>query len=335
MGKQIGIDLGTSNTLVYLKGRGLVLREPTVVSVEEMTGHVTAVGREAKRMLGKTPGGVSAVCPMKDGVIAEYDATVEILVCFFEKTCGRMLFSRPKVAATLPYGVTEVERRAMRDVMRDAGAQSVALIDKPMAAALGADLPVSAARGCMIVDIGGGTTEIAVISMDGIVLSSSIRVAGNSLDEAICEYVRKRHSVLIGEATAEQLKKAAGSLHPTTDRGVMEVRGRNLVSGLPATLAIGPAELREAMAEPLVKIIDKIRSTLESTPPELAADVYDSGIMLCGGTAMMPGIDLLIQSQTGIRTMIAKKPMDCVVMGIGKMLESGTCPGGPLLFRTR
>ena len=300
--KSIGIDLGTANTLVYLRGRGIVLREPSVVAVEAKSRKVVAVGSEAKMMLGKTPGSITAVRPLKNGVIAEFDVTAAMLRFYFKKVSGSTIFSRPKVMICIPYGVTEVEKRAVEDVTLEAGAQSVALIEEPMAAAVGSGLRIEDARGSMIVDIGGGTTEVAVLSLGGIVMSNSMRVAGDELDSAIVAYIKRKYNVLIGETTAEILKKRIGSVHPDTDRGEMEVRGRNLLSGLPAIVTINSAEIREAMSDEVQHIVEAIRSTLENTPPELASDIYDTGIMLSGGGAMLNGLDLLISRVTGIRT---------------------------------
>lgn len=269
--KSIGIDLGTANTLVYLRGRGIVLREPSVVAVEAKSRKVVAVGSEAKMMLGKTPGSITAVRPLKNGVIAEFDVTAAMLRIYFKKVSGSTIFSRPKVMICIPYGVTEVEKRAVEDVTLEAGAQSVALIEEPMAAAVGSGLRIEDARGSMIVDIGGGTTEVAVLSLGGIVMSNSMRVAGDELDSAIVAYIKRKYNILIGETTAEILKKRIGSVHPDTDRGEMEVRGRNLLSGLPAIVTINSAEIREAMSDEVQHIVEAIRSTLENTPPELAS----------------------------------------------------------------
>ncbi|MBP3367863.1 MAG: rod shape-determining protein [Clostridia bacterium] len=333
--KSIGIDLGTANTLVYVKGRGIVLREPSVVAVEAKSRKVVAVGSEAKLMLGKTPGSILAMRPLKDGVIAEFDVTAQMLHHYFKKVSGNTIFSRPKVIICIPYGVTEVERRAVEDVTLEAGAQSVALIEEPIAAAFGSGLRVDDARGSMIVDIGGGTTEVAVLSLGGIVMSSSLRIAGDELDEAIVAYIKRKYNVLIGETTAELLKKRIGSIHPATDHGAMEIRGRNLLSGLPAIVTITSAEIREAMSDEIAHIVECIRSTLENTPPELASDIYDTGIMLSGGGALLSGLDLLISRVTGIRTVVAKNPIDSVAVGIGRVIESGSDINGLVNYRTR
>ncbi len=333
--KSIGIDLGTANTLVYVKGRGIVLREPSVVAVEARSRKVVAVGSEAKLMLGKTPGSIRAMRPLKDGVIAEFDVTAAMLRHYFKKVSGNTLFSRPRVIICIPYGVTEVEKRAVEDVTLEAGAQSVALIEEPIAAAFGSGLRVDDARGSMIVDIGGGTTEVAVLSLGGIVMSSSLRIAGDELDDAITAYIKRKYNILIGETTAELLKKRIGSIHPATDHGAMEVRGRNLLSGLPAIVTITSAEVREALSDEVQHIVESIRSTLENTPPELASDIYDTGIMLSGGGALLAGLDLLISRVTGIRTVVAKSPIDSVAVGIGRVIESMNDMNGIVNYRTR
>ncbi len=333
--KSIGIDLGTANTIVYLKGRGIILREPSVVAIDQRGRHVVAVGSEAKLMLGKTPGSISALRPLKNGVIAEFDATAAMLRHFFKKVSGNTLMSRPKVIICIPYGVTEVEKRAVEDVTLEAGAQSVALIEEPVAAAIGSGLRVEDARGSMIVDIGGGTTEVAVLSLGGIVLSTSLRTAGDELDEAISSYIKRKYNVLIGDVTAEALKKRIGSVHPSFDKGTMEVRGRNLMNGLPAIINVTSAEIRESMADEIRSIIESIRVTLENTPPELSSDIYDSGIVLSGGGALLPGLDLLVSRITGIRTVVAKNPLDCVAIGIGRVIESVGELSGVVNFRGR
>ena len=321
--KTIGIDLGTANTLVYAKGRGIILREPSVVAVEAKTKNVVAVGSEAKLMLGKTPGSIVAMNPLKDGVIADFDGTAAMLSHYFKKASGTTLFSHPRVIVCIPIGVTGVERRAVEDVSLAAGAGSVGLIDEPLAAAIGSGLRVDDVRGSMIIDIGGGTTEVAVLSLGRIVQAKSLRTAGVELDEAITSYIKRKYNVLIGETTAEQVKKKIGSAHPAADRGTMEVRGRNLLSGLPAVVTLTSSEAREAMQNEVQQIVEVIRNTLESTPPELASDIYDTGIMLTGGGALLSGMDLLISRVTGIRTVVAKSPIDSVAVGIGRFIESG------------
>lgn len=324
MSKSIGIDLGTANTIVYVKGKGIALREPSVVAVEARSKRVVEVGNDAKLMLGKTPGSIIAMRPLKDGVIAEFDYTTQMLRRFFKKVSGNTLFSRPKVMICVPYGVTEVEKRAVQDVTLEAGAQSVGLIEEPIAAAIGSGLKVESARGSMIVDIGGGTTEVAVTSLGGIVLSTSLRTAGDELDDAIVSYVKRKYNILIGEVTAEYLKKSIGSVHPTADRGIMEVRGRNLLNGLPAIITITSGEIREAMSEQIGHILECIKTTLENTPPELSSDIYDNGIMLAGGGALLSGLAVLISQVTGIRATIAKAPLDSVAIGIGHVIENDT-----------
>lgn len=330
--KSIGIDLGTANTLVYVKGKGIVLREPSVVAIESRSKKVLAVGNEAKNMLGKTPGSIEAFRPLKDGVIAEFDVTSKMLNSFFKRITGRMLLSRPRVIICVPYGVTDVEKRAVEDATLEAGAKSVALIEEPIAAAIGAGLKVSDARGSMIVDIGGGTTEVAVLSLGGIVVSTSMRIAGDELDEAIIAYIRKKHNVLIGEFTAELIKKSIGAVHSDVQNETMEIRGRNLYSGLPASLIINSQDMREAMSETVSHIVNAIKRALENTPPELSADIYDNGIMCSGGGALLKGLSTLIYEETGIKTYIAKRPLDCVVDGIGIVLDDLESLSGVLSY---
>lgn len=332
MGRSIGIDLGTANTIVYVKGKGITLREPSVVAVEARSKRVVAVGSEAKRMLGKTPGSITAMRPLKDGVIAEFDFTTQMLRHFFKKVSGNTIFTRPRVMICVPFGVTEVEKRAVQDVTLEAGAQSVGLIEEPIAAAIGSGLKVESARGSMIVDIGGGTTEVAVTSLGGIVLSTSLRTAGDEIDDAIVSYIKRKYNILIGEVTAEQLKKNIGSVHPAADRGIMEVRGRNLMNGLPAIITVSSAEIREAMGEQVGHIIECIRTTLENTPPELSSDIYDNGIMLAGGGALLAGLDVLVSEITGIRAIVAKNPLDSVAVGIGHVIEN---ENGGISYRNR
>lgn len=321
--KHLGIDLGTANTLVYAKGKGIVLREPSVVAVEKHENRVLAVGRDAREMLGKTPGVITAYRPLKGGVIADFEVTANMLHQFFLKTCGTLILNRPKVIVCVPYGVTDVEKRAFEDSVLEAGAKSVALIDEPIAAAIGAGLRIGGAKGTMVVDIGGGTTEVAVMSLGGLVLASSLRVGGDSIDNAIVSYMKRKYNVLIGNMTAETLKKSIGSVDPSTDVGALEIRGRNLISGLPATLSISSAELREAMSEQILGILECIKSTLEKTPPELSADIYDNGIRLTGGGAQVRGLDKLITSTTGVSTYVAPKPLESVIGGIGAIIEKG------------
>ena len=334
--KYFGIDLGTSNTLIYEKGRGIILREPSVVAREARGGKVVAVGGEAKLMLGKTPGSITAFKPLRDGVIAEFDVTAKMLHRFFKKVSGNSFFSRPKVIVCIPYGVTEVEKRAVEDATLEAGAQSVALIEEPIASAIGAGLNIASPRGNMIVDIGGGTTEVAIISLGGIVLSNSLRTAGDRLDDAIMNYVKRKYNVVIGDVSAENLKKTIGSVFPGINPGTMDVRGRNLLTGLPATVTIASEELMEAMDEDVTHIVECICNTLENTPPELASDIYDNGIMLAGGGALLAGLPNLIYRVTGIKTNVAKMPLDCVALGIVRVIESPEKTlGDSVSYRTR
>ena len=321
--KDIGIDLGTANTLVYMKGKGIVMREPSVVAVDVRTDTVLAVGSHAKDMIGRTPGSIVAVRPLKDGVIADFDITATMLKHFIKKAVKSTAFSRPHIVVCIPSGVTEVERRAVEDAARQAGAKEVELIEEPMAAAIGAGLPVAEPTGSMVVDIGGGTAEVAVISLGDIVTSCSVRVAGDKFDESIISYVKKKYNLLIGERTAEDIKIQIGSAYPTEEVAnlTMEIKGRNLVDGLPKNVTIHADEVRDALADPLVTIVDAIKSTLEKTPPELSADVIDHGIMLTGGGALLRGLDQLVAQETGMPVHVAERPLDCVVDGTGKRLE--------------
>ena len=319
--KEIGIDLGTANTLVFLKGKGIVKREPSVVAIDTRNGTVLAVGLQAKEMLGRTPGSIVAVRPLKDGVIADFDITASMLKYFICKTVRSMFFSKPRVIICIPSGVTEVEKRAVEDAAKQAGAGIVELVEEPMAAAIGAGLPVSEPTGSMVVDIGGGTSEVAVVSLGDIVTATSERVAGDKLDEAIVSYVKRKYNLLIGERTAEDVKIKIGSAVPYDDEGEMSIKGRNLLDGLPKNIVITSAEVREALAEPLKCIVDAIKNTLENTPPELSADIIDRGIMLTGGGAHLRGLDKLISESTGMPVYIAERPLDCVVDGTGKCLE--------------
>ena len=330
--KDIGIDLGTANTLVFMKGKGIVMREPSVVAVDVRSDTVLAVGSQAKEMIGRTPGSIVAVRPLKDGVIADFDITATMLKHFIRKAVKASLFSKPRVVVCIPSGVTEVERRAVEDAARQAGAAEVDLIEEPIAAAIGssikstsaaigAGLPVAEPTGSMVVDIGGGTSEVAVISLGDIVTACSVRVAGDKFDEAIISYVKKKYNLLIGERTAEEIKISIGSAYPYEDEGSVQIKGRNLVDGLPKNVTISASEVREALADPLVTIVDAIKSTLEKTPPELSADIIDHGIMLTGGGALLRGLDLLVAQETGMPVHVAESPLDCVVDGTGKRLE--------------
>ena len=321
--KDIGIDLGTANTLVFMKGKGIVMREPSVVAVDIRSEEVLAVGTQAKEMIGRTPGSIVAVRPLKDGVIADFDVTATMLKHFIRKAIKSNSFSRPRVVVCIPSGVTEVERRAVEDAARQAGAKEVELIEEPMAAAIGAGLPVAEPTGSMVVDIGGGTAEVAIISLGDIVTSCSVRVAGDKFDAAIISYVKKKYNLLIGERTAEDIKIKIGSAYPTEEMEnvTMDIKGRNLVDGLPKNVTIHADEVRDALADPLVTIVEAIKSTLEKTPPELSADVIDHGIMLTGGGALLRGLDLLVAQETGMPVHVAERPLDCVVDGTGKRLE--------------
>lgn len=320
--RDIGIDLGTANTLVFMKNKGIVLREPSVVAVDVNTDTVLAVGLQAKNMIGRTPGSIVAVSPLKDGVIANFDITATMLKHFIRKTVKTGIFSkRPKVVVCIPAGVTEVEKRAVEDATRQAGAREVELIQEPMAAAIGAGLPVAEPTGSMVVDIGGGTSEIAIISLGDIVTSQSVRVAGNKFDEAIVSYIKKKYNLLIGERTAENIKIQIGSAFEYEDEGSMEIKGRNLVDGLPKHIEITSAEVREALKDSLNLIVEAIKGTLEKTPPELAADIIDHGIMLTGGGALLRGMEKLVAQETKIMVHVAENPLDCVVDGTGKRLD--------------
>ena len=319
--RDIGIDLGTANTLIYMKGKGIVLREPSVVAVDVKNDRVLAVGNSAKQMIGRTPGSIVAIRPLKDGVIADFDITANMLKEFIRKVIGGS-FSKPRIIICIPSGVTEVEKRAVDEAAYSAGAKDTFLIEEPMAAAIGAGLPVDEATGSMVVDIGGGTTEVAVISLSGIVTSRSVRVAGDEFDEAIINFVKKKYNLLIGERTAEEIKITIGSAHPYPEEGDIEIKGRNLLDGLPSNITITAKEVRDALADPVSQVVDAIRSTLERTPPELSADIIDRGIMLTGGGALLRGLDELISGDTGIPVNVAERPLDCVVDGTGKLLEN-------------
>ena len=320
----MGIDLGTANTLVHVKGRGIVLREPSVVAIKSDSGDILAVGEEAKRMIGRTPGNIVAIRPMKDGVIADFDVTQAMLKYFIAKAMNsKTMLSKPRVVVGVPSGVTEVEKRAVIDAAQQAGAREAYLIEEPMAAAIGAGLPVEEATGSMVVDIGGGTTEIAVISLGGIVTSRSIRVGGDEMDTSIIQYIKRMYNLMIGERTAEEIKIQIGTaiVTPDTDRS-MDIRGRDLVSGLPKTLTIEAKEIREALNEPIYKIVDAVKSTLEKTPPELAADVMDHGIMMTGGGALLTNLDKLLSNETGMPVLVSEDALSCVGEGTGKSLEN-------------
>ena len=321
MTKDMGIDLGTANTLVYIKGQGIVVREPSVVAIRDDSKEVLAVGEEAKRMIGRTPGNIVAIRPMKDGVIADFDVTQSMLSYFIQKAAAKKGVVSPRIAICVPFGVTDVEKRAIEEAARQAGAKDAYLIEEPMAAAIGAGLKVEEPEGNMVVDIGGGTSEIAVISLGGIVSAESVRIGGNKFDEAIVGYVKKEYNLMIGERTAEDVKISIGSTFKDDQETNMQIRGRDLISGLPKTVEISSTEVREALKEPISSIVDAIKSTLEKTPPELASDIMENGIMLTGGGALLRGLDKLIKQETGMPVTIAEGPLDCVALGTGKSVE--------------
>ena len=323
LSRDMGIDLGTANTLVHVKGKGIVLREPSVVAIKSENGEVLAVGEEAKRMIGRTPGSIRAIRPMKDGVIADFDVTQAMLKYFIRKAMNTRSFVRPRVVVGVPSGVTEVEKRAVIDAAQQAGAREAYLIEEPMAAAIGAGLPVEEATGSMVVDIGGGTTEIAVISLGGIVTSRSIRIGGDELDSSIVQYIKRKYNLMIGDRTAEEIKVTIGAaiVDPNNDK-TMDIRGRDLVTGLPKNLNIYASEIREALDEPIYKIIDAVKGTLEKTPPELAADVMDHGIMMTGGGALLTNFDRLLSHETGMPVLVSEDALSCVGEGTGRALEN-------------
>lgn len=322
--RDIGIDLGTATTLVYVQGKGIVLREPSVVAIKNDTHTVLAVGEEAKKMVGRTPGNIVAIRPMRDGVIADFDITKMMLDHFIGKVNPRKGLFRPRVIVGIPSGVTEVEKRAVIEASFQAGAKEAHTVEEPMAAAIGAGLPVEEPTGSMVVDIGGGTTDVAIISLGGIVTSKSLRVGGDEMDEAIINYIKREYNLMIGERTAEEVKIQIGSAFPKAKEETMDIRGRDLVSGLPKTLKITSTEILEALKDPVSSILDAIKLTLEKTPPELAADIMDRGIMLTGGGALLSGIDRLIRQETGMPIQIADQPLDCVALGTGKILEESS-----------
>ncbi len=318
---EIGIDLGTANVLVYQKGKGIVLQEPSVVATDKETGKILAIGEEARRMLGRTPGSIVASRPMRDGVIADYEVTLAMLQHFIGHAVGKRLLLRPRVMVCIPAGATTVERRAVRDAGLQAGAGQLQLIEEPLAAALGAGIDVSKPAGCMVVDIGGGTTDVAVLSLGGIVVSQSVRVAGDEMDEAIVRQMKRSHNLMIGERSAEELKIRVGTAWPGHRREILDVRGRDLVTGMPRTLEITSDEVCEALREALAAIVEAVKQVLERTPPELAGDVMDQGIVLTGGGCLLDGLDTLLARETGIPTFRADDPITCVVRGTGKALD--------------
>jgi rod shape-determining protein MreB len=317
----LGIDLGTANTLVYVKGQGIVLSEPSVVAINKNTNKVRAVGNEAKNMIGRTPGNIVAIRPLKDGVIADFETTEAMLRYFIQKVGNRKRLAWPRVAVGVPSGITEVERRAVQESAMQAGARKVHIIEEPMAAAIGAGLPVHEPQGCMIVDIGGGTTEVAVISLGGIVFSKSVRVAGDEMDQAIIQHLKRTYNMMIGERTAEEIKIAIGSAYPLKEELEIQVKGRDQVLGLPKIITITSEEIREALREPVSSIVEGVRVTLERTPPELSADIVDRGVVLAGGGALLRGLDQLLMKETGLHVTIAEDPLSAVVLGTGKYLE--------------
>ncbi|MBI4536419.1 MAG: rod shape-determining protein [candidate division NC10 bacterium] len=317
----LAIDLGTANTLIYVKGRGIILSEPSVVAIKKGTNQVLKVGREAKEMLGRTPGSIVAIRPLKDGVIADFDVTEQMIRAFIWKTHNRKTLVRPRVIVGVPSGITQVEKRAIRDSADQAGAREVYLIEEPMAAAIGAGLPVQEPTGSMIVDIGGGTTEVAVISLSGIVYSQSVRIAGDEMDEAITQYLKRKYNLLIGERTSENVKIQIGSAYPFDEPRKMEIKGRDLVDGIPKTITINDSDIREALHDPVYAIVDAVKTALERTPPELAADIAEKGIVLAGGGALLHGLDTLISMETHLKVRVADDPLSCVVLGTGKVLD--------------
>jgi rod shape-determining protein MreB len=320
----LAIDLGTANTLIYVKGEGIVCNEPSVVAVQkEARGgrRVLAVGAEAKKMLGRTPGSIVAIRPLKDGVIADFDITEAMLRYFIHKIHNRRTLVRPRIIVGVPFGITEVEKRAVRESAESAGAREVYLIEEPMAAAIGAGLPITEPTGNMIVDIGGGTTEVAVISLSGIVFSRSVRVGGDKMDEAIAQFIKRKYNLLVGERTAELIKITIGSAYPSDEVQTMEIKGRDLVAGVPKTVVITDEEIRDSLLEPINQIVEAVRLSLERTPPELASDIVDRGIVLAGGGALLRNLDILLREETGLPVMMADDPLTAVVMGAGKALD--------------
>ena len=322
--KDIGVDLGTANTLIFMKGKGIIMREPSVVAVDTRTDTVRYVGQEAKEVIGRTPGSIVVVRPLKDGVIADFDITASMLQIFIKKAFNNSAFARPRVVICIPPGVTAVERRAVKEATLKAGAKQVSIIEEPMAAAIGAGLPVAEASGSMVVDIGGGTSEVAVISLGGIVAARSVRVGGDEFDSSIIDFVKKKYNLLIGERTSEDIKIQIGSAYALEDEedATMEIKGRNLMDGLPKNIMLSASEVREALTDPLSSVLDAIKTTLERTPPELSADIIDHGIYLTGGGALLRGLDRLISKETGMPVYIAENPLDCVALGSGKVLDN-------------
>ena len=318
----VGIDLGTASVLVYVRGKGIVLREPSVVAVEKITGKILAIGEEARRMLGRTPGNILAMRPLRDGVISNYDITERLLNHFLRKVVGRRIFFKPRVVVCVPSGVTEVEKRSVIDATEEAGARHTYLIEEPIAAAIGAGIDIAQPRGNMILDIGGGTSDVAILSLGGAVLSDSIKIAGDRFDEAITRYVRRKHNLMIGERTAEEMKIRIGSAYPRKEQLFIDVKGRNLISGLPQALVVGSNEMIDALEEPLQSILESVRNLFERTPPELASDITENGICLTGGGALLYGMDKFISEHTKVPCYVAEDPISCVAIGTGKALEN-------------
>jgi len=335
LGRDMAVDLGTANTLIYVRGRGIVLNEPSVVALNVHTGQILAVGAEAKQMIGRTPGSILAIRPLKDGVIADFDVTERMLRYFIQKVHKRRLLARPRIIVAVPSGLTGVEQSAVKEAGRQAGARRVYIFEEPLAAAIGAGLPVSEPVGSMVVDIGGGTTEVAVVSLGGIVTSESVRVGGDELDQAIMTFAKKRHSLMLGERTAEHIKMSVGSAFPSADEPEIEIRGRDLVSGLPKTVALTAEEVRGAIDEPLAVIIEAVRTTLDKCPPELAGDVMDRGMALTGGGALLRGIEDRLRQETGLAIHLADNPLESVVLGTGRCVEDFETFGQILLSDAR
>ncbi len=321
IGRDMAVDLGTANTLVYVRGKGIMLDEPSVVAMNTETGEVLAVGHEAKRMIGRTPDTIKAIRPLKDGVIADFDATEQMLRFFIQQVHRRRYLAKPRLVVCVPSSITAVEQRAVKEAGYQAGARRVYIVEEPMAAAIGANLPVHQATGNMVCDIGGGTTEVAVISLGGIVTSLSVRTAGDELDQAIIAWMKKEHSLLLGERTAEEIKMTLGTAFPLAQEPEAEIRGRDMISGLPKTVVVSSSEVRQALEEPLHAIIDAVRSTLDQTPPELAGDIMDRGIVLTGGGALLRGLDERLRHETGMPVHVAEDPLSSVAMGVGKCIE--------------
>jgi rod shape-determining protein MreB and related proteins len=321
IGRDMAVDLGTANTLVYVRGRGVLLNEPSVVALNSQTYEIVAVGHEAKRMLGRTPDSITAIRPMRDGVIADFESTEQMLRLFIQRVHRRRYFAKPRLVVCVPSGITSVEQRAVKEAGYQAGARRVYIVEEPMAAAIGASLPVHEATGNMVVDVGGGTTEVAVISLGGIVTSLSIRTAGDDLDQAIVSWFKKEHSLLLGERTAEQIKVELGSAYPMPDEPEADIRGRDQVSGLPRTVSVTSADVRKALEEPLNQIVDAVRTTLDKTPPELAGDIMDRGLVLTGGGALLRGLDERLRFETGMPVHVADDPLHSIAMGAGKCVE--------------